>query len=381
MIRLLPLLLLILTEYCFGYAHFIGHGYTSCINCHFNPSGGGMLNDYGRAVSATTISSRIFNKKTDEEKLAYTSGFLFRKPKQEFFRTQVNYRGFQLVRNPGSKVESKEWINMQADLRGILKFGEQDKFLLAGSIGYSPPAKQPSRKEDENEFRTREYYLGYRATPRLGFYAGLMDKTYGVKLVEHIAYSRTTPQVTQNDQTHGLLAHYLGSSFEAFAHYFQGNLADEKDQQSKGFSAVFEKTIFTNHRLGASFIKSGNEYFNLTSYALQGKFNLHEGSALLFELGEAIQDPANNVPHFKSRYGMIQTYLRPWQGVYVLTNIEYVKRNLSEEPYTIRWGPGIQFFPIQRVELRADFYNTRNFDPKNSTKDTWMYLLQTHIWL
>src|SRR5690606_23764750 len=114
MIRLLPLLLLILTEYCFGYAHFIGHGYTSCINCHFNPSGGGMLNDYGRAVSATTISSRIFNEKTDEEKLAYTSGFLFRKPKQEFFRTQVNYRGFQLVRNPGSKVESKEWINMQA---------------------------------------------------------------------------------------------------------------------------------------------------------------------------------------------------------------------------------------------------------------------------
>jgi len=43
-----------------AYPNFIGHGYTSCINCHYNPFGGGPLTDYARAVAATTISSRNF---------------------------------------------------------------------------------------------------------------------------------------------------------------------------------------------------------------------------------------------------------------------------------------------------------------------------------
>ena len=65
-----------------SYANFIGHGYPSCINCHFNPFGNGQLTDYGRAVSATAISAKTFYPKSwNEEKIAYTSGFLFRKPK------------------------------------------------------------------------------------------------------------------------------------------------------------------------------------------------------------------------------------------------------------------------------------------------------------
>ncbi len=81
------------------------------------------------------------------------------------------------------------------------------------------------------------------------------------------------------------------------------------------------------------------------------------------------------------RYGLLQTYLRPFRGLYFLSNIEYFKRDVKESDYTVRWGPGIQYFPIQRLELRLDAYNTRNFAPTSSTKDSWMYLLQTHIWL
>ena len=58
-----------------------------------------------------------------------------------------------------------------------------------------------------------------------------------------------------------------------------------------------------------------------------------------------------------------------------------IKNNIEEEPYTIRWGPGVQYFPFQRLELRFDLYNTRNFSTEASTKDNWMYLFQTHVWL
>lgn len=380
---LLSLFMVFFMAEAWAYPNFIGHSYTSCLNCHYNPFGGGPLTDYGRAVSATTISSRaLYPKSWDEEKIAYTSGFLFRKPKRNWLRTQVNYRGFQLVRNPGStEAETKQWINMQADARMILKFGENDKFVAVGNFGYAPTPQSQLPDDKQSEWRSREYYLGYRFTPRFGVYAGLMDKVYGLRVVEHIAYSRTVPQVTQNDQTHGAVLHYIGETWEGGAQIFQGNLSQDKDIQMKGYSGTFEKTVFDLHRLGLSFLTSQNDYLELVSAAGHARFNLKEGSAVLMELGQTTQKVKNTGDKNTSRYGLLQTSLRPFRGLYFLTNVEYIKRNVDEEPYSVRWGPALQLFPIQRLELRLDVYNTRNFSPESSTKDSWMYLLQTHVWL
>ena len=381
-IKRLLLICLILVSYKVGaYSQFIGHGYTSCMNCHFNPSGGGPLNDYGRVVGATAISSDIlYPKSMSEEKVAYMSGFLFRKPKQDWFRTQLNYRGFQVVQNPGSsRTEQKKWINMQADARAILKFGQNDRFVAVLNFGYAPlPA---GADEDESEWRSREHYIGYRVTPKVGLYAGLMDKAFGVKVIEHIAFSRQAPEVTQNDQTHGVMAHYLGEKWEGFAHGFVGSLTQDDDLRMKGGSLMFERTTFDIHRLGAGVMKSSNQYQDLLSYEVHARLNLKEGSALLAELGQVDRKTENASDDRTMRYGLLQTYLRPFRGFYFLTNVEYFKKDIKEDEYTVRWGPGIQAFPIQKLELRFDMYNTRNFSPDSSTRDSWMYLFQTHVWL
>lgn len=379
-------LLLILSAFSslsWGYTNFIGHNYTSCLNCHFNPMGGGAVNDYGRAVSATAISSNMLTPNSwDEEKLAYTSGFFFRKPKQDWIRTQFNYRGFQLVRNPGSsQSEQKEWINMQADARLILKFGENDRFVAVGNYGYAPLPNPPPPGEQESEWRSREHYLGFRVTPKFGVYAGLMDQAYGIRVIEHIAYSRAIPQVAQNDQVHGVLLHYLGDTFEGALHGYAGNLSQEEDLRMAGGSATFEKTIFSHHRLGASVKRASNDYFTNLSYALHGRFNLKEGSALLTEVGQTNRDTKNDTDDRTARYALLQTYLRPFRGFYFLTNVEYYQKDIKNDDYIVRWGPGVQFFPAQRLELRLDLYNTRNFDPKSSSPDIWMYLFQVHVWL
>lgn len=379
--KLLLILSILISFKVAAYTQFIGHGYTSCLNCHYNPSGGGPLNDYGRVVSATLISSgALYPDSWNEEKVAYTSGFLFRKPKQNWLRTQVNYRGFQVVQNPGSsKTEQKRWINMQADARVILKFGEADRFVAVGNYGYAPLPE--SFGDDEPEWRSREHYLGFRVTPKFGVYAGLMDKVFGIKVIEHIAYSRIAPEVQQNDQTHGVLAHYLGEQWEAFAHGFAGNLTQDEALRMKGGSLSLERTVFQTHRVGASFMSSKNNFQDLLSYSVHSRFNLKDGSAVLAEIGQVDRTTQNGSDDRTMRYGLMQTYLRPFRGLYFLSNIEYFKRNVEESDYTVRWGPGVQYFPVQRVELRFDAYNTRNFSPDTSSKDSWMYLVQTHIWL
>jgi hypothetical protein len=376
------LLGLFISSNAFSYSNFIGHGYTSCLNCHYNPLGGGPINDYGRAIAATAISSNaLYPKSWNEEKIAYTSGFLFRKPKQNWFRTQINYRGFQLVRNPGSsEAEQKKWINMQADGRLILKTND-DRLIAVGSYGYAPLPTPPPPGKEQSEWRSREHYIGYRINPKMGVYAGLMDQSFGVRVIEHIAYSRTLPQVTQNDQVHGLMFHFLNDSFEGSVHGFVGNLYQDEDLQTKGGSFMLEKTIFGKHRLGGSAKKTKNEYTDLTAYAVHGRFDLHKGSALLTEIGQVKKVTENGTGDRSSRYGLLQTYLRPFRGLYFLANVEYLQADIKEKDYVVRWGPGIQYFPIQRVELRFDVYNTRNFDPNSASPDVWMYLFQGHLWL
>lgn len=374
--------LLLFSSQVFAYSNFIGHGYTSCLNCHFNPTGGGPLNDYGRVVSATLISSNAFYPASmTEEQVAHTSGFLFRKPKQDWLRTQVNYRGFQLVNHPGGRKETKRWINMQLDARAIVKFGENDRFVAVGNFGYAPSPQTLPTKEKQSDWRSREYYLGYRFTPKVGVYAGLMDKVFGLKVIEHIAFSRTVPQAAQNDQVHGVMAHYLGEKWETTGQFFLGNMGQDENIRSKGASLTTERTIFDNHRLGLSVLKSKNEFFDLSVASLHTRINLKEGSALLAEFGQSSRKTANKSDDRSERYGLLQTYLRPFRGLYFLTNVEYYQANIKEEPYIVRWGPGVQYFPIQRVELRLDVYNTRSFNPSSSAYDSWMYLFQTHLWL
>ena len=380
---LLIYLLIIFSKQSWGYANYIGHGYTSCINCHFNPFGNGQLTDYGRAVSATAISAKTFYPQSwDEEKIAYSSGFLFRKPKQNWVRTQVNYRGFSLVTNPGSKGrEEREWINMQFDARLALKFGQNDKFIFAGDYGKIALPSNIEPGESDQEYRSRALYVGYRVNSKFGVYAGLMDKVYGLRVIEHISFSRINPQITQNDQTYGVAGHLLHGDWEGGAHVFVGNYYQDPEYRMKGGSAMVEKTIFGQHRVGASFLSSKNDFQKLTSYAAHGRFNLKEGSALLAELGQTEKKSQDDSPSSTARYGLLQTFVRPTRGFYMFANIEYLKNDITESDYLVRWGPGLQYFPIQRIELRADIYDTRNFISNTSIKDSWMYLLQTHIWL
>lgn len=375
--------LLLHTSLCWGYANFIGHGYSSCLNCHYNPFGGGMLNDYGRVVAATGISSRDFYPaRVDEEKLAYLSGFLFREPRQKRLRTQINYRGAEITRNPGGgESETKTWLPMQLDFRATILLNESETLFISGDIGRAPPPPAASQ-EEESKLRSRSHYLGWRLRPHLGVYVGFMDKVFGLRIAEHIAFSRSLPQVTQNDQTHGIALHYQTSNWELGAHGFVGNLAQDRELRMAGASLQIERNAFESTKVGISLKNSKNDYLDLQAFAVHSKTGFGEGASLLFELGEVQKQGLQSKTFTKSRYAILQSHLRPRRGLYVLSNIEYLHNNVDiGEDYLVRFGPGLQYFPAQRIELRADLYNTRNFVKEGASRDSWALLTQVHLWL
>jgi hypothetical protein len=366
-----------------AYPQFIGHGYPSCLNCHYNPMGNGPLTDYGRTVGATGIASRmLYPSKWSEEKIGALSGFLFRAPTQDHVRAQANYRGMQMVQSFGSSAAKSSWITMQASAQLVLKYLTDDRLTIVGELGYNPPTSQArAAGQESKKLRSREHYVGYRMNPEFGIYAGFMDKAYGLRVAEHIAFSRVYTDNTQNDQTHGVMIHGIKGGFEGAIHGFMGNMFQAADLRQKGVSLQLEREVNSDHRVGFSLLKSTNDYVGITSYGAHSRISLNDGSALLLEFGQSHRDAKSGTGGRISRYGLLQTFSRATQGLYLIANIDYGKSDLSLTSTTLRWGPGIQFFPIQKVELRADLFNTRVFNVNSTTQDIWMFLLQTHVWL
>ncbi len=367
----------------YAYPHFIGHGYNSCITCHYNPFGNGPINDYGRSVSGTAIAGRDFyDENKPEELIANETAFFLKDYISKSLKPFIGYRGMFYKSNLGQDGSKVEFINMQLDGNLVAKFGSKDQYIMSGTFGYAPiprSLKNTPAGDAMKEYRSREHYLGIRPSPNWGVYFGLMDKPFGIRVAEHTSYSRISTQLTMDDQAHGALLHYSGTSLELGLNAFIGNLASKSDVQTKGFAGTFEQTVFEKNRIGASILSQKNTYLKSTALAIHTRSQITYGTSVLFELGQVNKTPVNGTTPRKENYALLQNHIKTKRGLYFLNSMEYFKNSLDNS-YKVRFGPGLQYYPFSKLELRADVYNTRNFSRDSNSADRWDLLMQLHAW-
>lgn len=377
------LLIFLFPALAYSYPNFIGYGYQSCLTCHYNPLGNGPLTDYGRGLGATVISDRIFSsKETTDDYIGKNSGFLYSTPINSWLRPSATYRNLYLKSDVGTNSEDSQIIHMQANFNLVLRLGPQenkDKFFMTITAGYSPKPKAHP-ESDEPLWRTREHYIGYRPIESLGFYLGLMDKAFGIRIPDHIAFSRVSTSNTMNDQTHGVMIHYNHELFEVALQSFVGNLEQEESTRQKGNTVRAEYSFNKKTRLGVSYQASKSDFLKSTSISLHSKMQFGKGSSTMIELGKTTRDNIIKSKTNNSRYVMMQNHLRLRRGLHALVTGEYFKQNTLKENKVIRLGPGIQFFPFRSLELRLDLYNSRIFSETTVSDDRWDLTGQVHLW-
>jgi hypothetical protein len=363
----------------YSYPNFIGLGYKSCLTCHYNPFGNGPLNDYGRALGAVAVSDRLFrDTETTDETLGKNSGFFYSKPSNTWFRPSVDYRGLYLRRGHGTTYAKNKVIHMMANTTLVLKYGKGDRFIAVADFGYAPDPI-PDVKEEMSNFRSREHYIGHRSKS-FGIYAGAMDKVFGLRVPDHTSFSRTIPGVNQNDQSHGVMAHFHSKNFDFGIHGFVGNLAQKKSLRQKGLSTQFERSLGSQTRIGASFLSSSSDYLGVMASALHLRSGYGKGSSIMIELGGVQKETLANKNKQVSSYLFLQNHLALKRGIFAIGTFEALNPNTDLKYEILRWGPGIQYFPLQGIELRADFYNTRVLSKSSISEDTWDLTGQVHVW-
>ncbi|RPH67156.1 MAG: hypothetical protein EHM78_22110 [Myxococcaceae bacterium] len=191
--RLVPLALLLLVALPAAKAHaypwMIRHGYTNCSTCHVDPSGFGLLTEYGRGQAQILLPTLWGGKKPDE--IEPTPGIVYGAvPLPSWLNVGLSLRGAVLSTTTLGQTDWRD-ILMIADLRLGVTAGP---FLASASIGYVPTGAKLAAltSSDRDNIVSREHWLGLRFVDnKLYLLGGRMNLPFGLRNVEHTSFVRS----------------------------------------------------------------------------------------------------------------------------------------------------------------------------------------------
>lgn len=371
----------------FAYANFIGYGYSSCLTCHVNGNGGGPLNDYGRGVWSGEIASRwLYPSKMSNDDIAAQSGFLGKAELPYWFRPHIKYRGLDLHLNPGSASSDNErYFHMQADA-GFTVQDSDSKYLGLITFGRVVSPANYAQGSAIDRILAREYYLRAEVVKSWWVYAGLLEKVYGIRNIDHTSYQRTYQgfNVANDDingiaQSRGVILQHIAHGWEFSANYFIGNPYDDEQYRAKGFSAMAEFEVGENKRLGASLYSASSDLLAKKMTSVHYRQQIVHGSSVMAELG-LIQDQPTSAETTTGSYFFLESLILLTRGYNFKATIERYNQKFDPAvPDQWKWSAGFLIFPMPRFEWRFEAVNSRQFSNKGAYDDQWALETQIHV--
>ncbi|AZZ36087.1 hypothetical protein CIK05_04535 [Bdellovibrio sp. qaytius] len=375
-----------------AYPDFIGYGYRSCLVCHESGSGGGALTDYGRGVFASEIAMNPIRRWIGDEEAAQVSNFLGPVEFPFWLRMGFKYRALTAERSPGSAQSRKYYYNMQNDLNLNFFANEAHTLGLITTVGYveNPVALYPNKTiKDDSHLFYREYFIKANVAKEFWLYAGLMDKVFGLKTVNHTAYNRAALSLGQNDQVHAGLVQWARKEEDLFFQYWLGNLHLPKADRRSGASFMLDKKWGSMHAAGFSLLTESKTGIKQNIFSVHNKMGFRDGNSLLTEVGYRTENSKQTTESIDTNYSYIftQNNLNLTRGLFLLSGLEYKNVSTkSSDPQTaptnekkLRWDLGFLMFPIQRMEFRVSGINEKTIGADDATKDAWSIQSQIHL--
>jgi hypothetical protein len=176
---------------------FLSRQYTRCTNCHYSPTGGGLLTPYGRSLSREELST--FGASHGAASPSREQDFLFGALGKGLGPVSVglDLLPAHLSVDAAGYSSSRDFL-MNAALAAGLQYR---KWTFYGQVGRQP-------RGEETRVTSFEHWILYQADKGVGVRVGRFLPAYGVRLADHTAFTRATLGFDNNDQIYGLELSY-----------------------------------------------------------------------------------------------------------------------------------------------------------------------------
>ena len=354
----------------FAYPWFIRDGYTHCAQCHADPSGSGLLTEYGRAQGEILLRTRYPFEKTDEE-AGRAANFLWAIPMPEGLLLGGSIRnGYLVYRIPGAgptpATTTSQLLYMQEDLHGQITLG---RFRLNASLGFLPdpqyagPAQLTTWSKDNLVMRDIFAGVDLGEDKEVLLRAGRINLPYGIRSNEHTMFIHTALRDdTNTDQQYGLAVAYnhLGWRMEGMAYI--GNLQIAPSTYwEHGVTGYIEYAFAEKLAVGISGLaaESAVDLYTEESLVRQGygafaRYSPFRSVVVMAE-ADALIDSQNHGSFTPGYVGMVQADIMPFQGFHLMVTGE-VEDDPTQAPSGVVQGgwAGFDWFFAPHCDLRLD---------------------------
>jgi hypothetical protein len=355
-----------------AYPWMIRHGYANCVTCHADPSGSGLLTEYGRAQSEVLLSTRWGKGASSSEPSKFSGSLFGLLPTNETFDAGGWFRdgyyvALQDQKGGLAKVDDR-FLQMRWDLAARLSIGA---FRAYGSIGVSDPnASATYPRELVTTFgpqswnvESREFWAGATfADESVTVRAGRMNVPFGLRIPEHISWVRTVTRTDFNqNQQYGVAASYSGEKVRAEVMAIAGNYQVSPDAfRDRGYSLLAEWHAADKWGVGLS-----SSVVHASTDLELGKGAIRQAHGV-FARGEVIERLAvmaevdvlaNTLDGDTTRAGFVgflQADEELTRGVHLLLTGEALLPATAGAATFGRYWLGAQWFAFTHFDVRAD---------------------------
>jgi len=336
-----------------AYPWMIAHGYSGCASCHVDPSGGGLLNEFGRGEAADSLRSHYGSEPPPVQPLFG----LFHNPDWLLTGGSIRYMGL-FMKTDGAPLMNSS-ILMQADLRAGLLAGP---WRAAGSLGFIQNGNSPAALA--GNLVAREYWVGYAfASDTVLLRAGRINLPFGIRSIEHTLFVRAATRTDLNDtQQHGVALAFRGGGFRGELQGIAGNYQARPDAfRERGYSGYLEWSPDSRYALGASSLithAAQDVYFRAANtrqaHGLMVRAAPVDHLVALAEADYVIQAPTG-LSQWNGLATLLQLDVEPWQGLHLIGSGETYASGQANTPTS--WGlwGGIGWFLYSHADLRVDY--------------------------
>lgn len=317
-------------------------GYSSCQSCHVSPSGGGVLNKYGRTIAAEVLGSYSW-----ENAGGLFYGFA---PLPKFLDIGGDIRTARLeVRTPDFHLQ-KSFL-MQADLEVAVHIKNLTFAALVGSYGEEVPFDESTTIEPE----ARRFYALYRPTRTMTLRAGKFFPAYGLMIADHSASIRKGLWWPQGAETYNL---EIGI-YREYGEFIVTMAKDPEDGTIPNYqTGRLIAYVGRNSQIGISYYSDEEENESI---------GLHSVWGWTKKLWTLVEFDTKTVEFETDGLLWTTTKWEAWRGV--VGKVHYSLLIQEELQHTA--GLGFQFFPIPHYEISLDSY---------VNKDSESYILISHYY-
>ncbi|HYO95711.1 MAG TPA: hypothetical protein VER33_14415 [Polyangiaceae bacterium] len=398
--RIRPHLLAGLATLCFvlgicptagAYPWLLRHGYTNCSACHVDPSGSGVLTEYGRAVAEEVLRTRYPGEgAADGDGSAPVSRFLWGAvPLPASLMLGGDLRLLHLRQKVESAPALSRNLLMQADVEGALQIRQ---FVASASLGYAHEGSLGATltRAPEHNLVSRTHWAGVTlADGAWMLRGGRMNLPFGLRVVEHTLWARRYTSTDINDkQQHGLSVAFLGQRLRSELMLIAGNFAIRPDvYRERGYSAYIDWLPVEKLSLGVSSLITHRDlhpsYLRPTWKHAHGVFarwaTNWEPLVLMTELNYSLESPKYDQRR-EGLVGFLQADLEAAPGVHLMATAEAHTVGVDGPPAS--WGTWLSYawFFAPHADLRVDMIY-QSLGSSYGRLEAITLLLQTHLYL